>query len=136
VGRPAVLTIGYEGRTVPELIDVLRSAGATRLVDVRALPLSRVRGFSMMPLREELIKAGLTYAHVRAAGNPFRKDAGDVLGRYAQYVTERPEIVELVEDALTGHVGALLCVEADVAVCHRGILGAALAARGYRVRDL
>jgi hypothetical protein len=43
VATPSLFTIGYEGRTIDELVDRLRAAGIERVVDVRELPLSRRR---------------------------------------------------------------------------------------------
>ena len=40
-----IFTIGYEGTTVPEFIAALKGAGVERVIDVRALPLSRASGF-------------------------------------------------------------------------------------------
>ena len=40
-----IFTIGYEKSTQPELIAALQAAGVTRLIDVRAVPLSRRPGF-------------------------------------------------------------------------------------------
>jgi uncharacterized protein (DUF488 family) len=41
-----LVTVGYEWRSLGELVDALRAAGVERLIDVRELPLSRRRGFS------------------------------------------------------------------------------------------
>ena len=49
-----IFTIGYEGTTVPEFITALRRAGVERVIDVRALPLSRRPGFSKSPLKAAL----------------------------------------------------------------------------------
>ena len=49
-----IFTIGYEGATVPEFIATLQQAGVERVIDVRALPLSRRPGFSKSPLRAAL----------------------------------------------------------------------------------
>ena len=39
-------SIGYEGRTPEEFLDLLRKAGVTLVCDVRRNPISRKRGFS------------------------------------------------------------------------------------------
>ena len=49
-----IFTIGYEGATVDEFLTALRDAGVKRVIDVRALPLSRRAGFSKSPLRAAL----------------------------------------------------------------------------------
>ena len=41
-----IFTIGYEGATQPDFIAALRAAGVERVIDVRAVPLSRRPGFS------------------------------------------------------------------------------------------
>ena len=40
-GQTRIFTIGYEGATQAELIAALRQAGVERVIDVRAVPLSR-----------------------------------------------------------------------------------------------
>jgi len=61
-----LFTVGYEGRSIDELVDALRAAGVERLVDVRELPLSRRKGFSKTALGDTLRDAGIEYIHVRA----------------------------------------------------------------------
>lgn len=65
-----LFTVGYEQRTVSELLGALREAGARTLIDVRELPLSRRKGFSKTKLGEAAREAGLAYEHVRLLGNP------------------------------------------------------------------
>jgi len=53
-----LVTIGYEGRTAPELIDELVRAGVDVLVDVRFTPVSRKAGMSERRLGEALTAVG------------------------------------------------------------------------------
>ena len=53
-------TVGYEGRTLPQFVRLLREHGITRLVDVRERPASRKPGFSALPLLDALRKVGIT----------------------------------------------------------------------------
>ena len=136
-----LFTIGYQGRTVAELIGALRDAGAERLVDVRAFPSSRMKGFSKTPLAAALADAGIAYEHARALGNPRpmrdRYRSGDVTGGAAEYRAhiEREASAEL--DALAATLGTtatcVLCLERDHAACHRDVVAAALAARVPRL---
>ena len=48
-GTATVLTIGYQGRTLDELVGLLRAERVVALVDVRDVPWSHVRGFSKDP---------------------------------------------------------------------------------------
>ena len=125
-------TIGYEGRSLDEFVDILLEAGVERVVDVRELPLSRKRGFSKTVLSEALASHGIDYVHVRTAGNPHRSLRHDIkrcLAAYRSYLRENPRAVEDVMDALRGTRAALLCVEHEANACHRSVLASRLARR-------
>jgi uncharacterized protein (DUF488 family) len=138
---PTLFTIGYEGRSVDELVESLRKVGIDRVVDVRELPLSRRRGFSKSPLSSTLEGAGILYEHVRALGNPKpyrdRYKRGDVNGGAKDYRAHLHNgahwaLVELAE-SLTGSKTCLLCLEADHSQCHRAVIAGAVAERLPRV---
>ena len=112
--KTALFTIGYEGRALDEILAALAAAKIDRLIDIRALPLSRRRGFSKTPLRDALQGVGIEYLHLRSAGNPFRKDP-DAIEKYRDHLP--PQAVDDVAEAARGHRAALLCYEADVATC-------------------
>lgn len=131
---PKLFTVGYEGRSLDELIDELVGAGVERLVDVRELPLSRRRGFSKTALSEALRDAGIEYVHVKALGNPKpnreRYWAGDIEGGSAVYRKHlnngsRSALVELA-DTLGDARACLLCFERDHTECHRDVIVEAL----------
>src|SRR4051794_20207544 len=67
-----IFTIGYEGTTIGEFIAALEAAGVERVIDVRALPLSRRPGFSKSPLRAALEEMGIEYLHLKALGTPAK----------------------------------------------------------------
>lgn len=51
IGREMeLLTVGYESRTLPQLIRLLKEHEVTHLVDVRERPISRKKGFSALAL--------------------------------------------------------------------------------------
>jgi hypothetical protein len=54
-----LFTIGYEGVELKDFITALKAAGATVLLDVRELPISRRRGFSKNALKAALAEAGI-----------------------------------------------------------------------------
>lgn len=129
MGRTKLFTIGYEGRTLADMIEVLHAHAVDRVIDVRALPLSRRRGFSKTPLGTALVAGGIEYIHLRIAGNPyreFRDDPEKCLSLYGDHLAHSPEVIAAVTDAIHGHRAALLCVERDPRVCHRTILATAL----------
>jgi uncharacterized protein (DUF488 family) len=135
-GKSQLFTVGYEGRQLDELIAVLRSAEVDTVIDIRELPLSRRRGFSKTPLGHALREAGIEYVHLRVAGNPYRRE-DDALAKYAAHVKASSAVVTEVAETARGRRAALLCYEADVHECHRGILAPKVAAKlRCRVRDL
>ena len=139
-----IFTIGYEGATMSDFIDALTSAGVQRVIDVRALPLSRRPGFSKTPLRGALAEAGIDYVHLRALGTPAsgreaaRKGRHEELKRIYAGQLELPEAVAEGEQMLElarEKPSALLCFERDPGGCHRSLLLDAVAP-GSEVVDL
>ena len=123
-----IFTIGYEGATQPDLISALQQAGVERVIDVRAVPLSRKPGFSKNVLAASLREAGIDYVHLKALGTPpegreaARKGRLEVFQRVYAAQLETPEagleaaqMVALAEEKPS----ALLCFERDPAQCHR-----------------
>ena len=126
-----IFTIGYEGATQPELIAALQSAGVERLIDVRAVPLSRKPGFSKNILRNGLAEAGIDYVHLKALGTPpdgreaARKGRQADLERIYGGQLELPEAIAAAAQmrALAEEKpSALLCFEREPGGCHRALL--------------
>ena len=127
---PALVSLGYEGRTADELIANLRHESVTVLVDVRLTPLSRKPGLSKHRLAEALAAVGIQYVHLRALGNPpgnrpaFR--AGDPLSRkYYRSLLEEEDAAQAlkhVAELMDGGTVALLCFERDHESCHRHLV--------------
>src|SRR3954447_21338846 len=92
-----IYTIGYEGTTVPEFVAALLKAGVQRIIDVRALPLSRRPGFSKSPLRAALADADIEYVHLKALGTPTEGRTAARAGRYADLVRIYAGQLELPE---------------------------------------
>jgi uncharacterized protein (DUF488 family) len=131
-----IFTIGYEATTVPEFVAALRKAGVQRVIDVRALPLSRRPGFSKTPLRAALGEAGIEYVHLKALGTPAEGRAAARAGRHADLERIYAGQLELPEamaqsaqmlDLASEKPSALLCMEREPAHCHRTLLLKAVA---------
>lgn len=76
-----IYTIGYEATTMADFLAALQRAGVRRVIDVRALPLSRRPGFSKSSLAAHLAEVGIEYRHLKALGTPKRgRDAGKTYG--------------------------------------------------------
>jgi uncharacterized protein (DUF488 family) len=132
-----IFTIGYEGTTVPEFVAALKGAEVERVIDVRALPLSRRPGFSKSPLRTALEEAEIEYVHLKALGTPPEGRTAARAGRHADLERIYAGQLELPEaiaqsaqmlDLAREKPSALLCMERDPAHCHRTLLLNAVAA--------
>jgi uncharacterized protein (DUF488 family) len=129
-----VWTVGYQDRTVDDLIDVLTTAGVEVLVDVRLTPLSRNPGLSKRRLAARLHQVGIAYLHLPQLGNPrdnrdaFRRHDTTAVRRY-QAVLASPEGRDALEHLaeLAEHPVALMCFEHNASECHRALVADALA---------
>ena len=131
-----IFTIGYEGVTQAEFLAALNGAGVRRVIDVRALPLSRRPGFSKTPLRTALAEVGIDYVHLKALGTPpagreaARKGRQDELARIYAGQLELPEAIiagAQLLDLAAERPSALLCFEREPSGCHRSLLLKAVA---------
>ncbi|MES2442573.1 MAG: DUF488 domain-containing protein [Pseudomonadota bacterium] len=129
-----IFTIGYEATTMAEFIAALQAAGVERIIDVRAVPLSRRPGFSKNVLAASLKEAGIDYVGLKALGTPkLGRDAakkGDVATLEAVYEgqLELPEAqlqAAQMRELAAEKPSALLCFERDPSHCHRTLLLAA-----------
>jgi len=126
-----IFTIGYEGATVAEFVSALQKAQVERVIDVRALPLSRRPGFSKSSLRAALEEAGIEYLHFKALGTPAEGRAAARAGRHAdlqriyagqlelpEAIAQSAQMLELAREKPS----ALLCMEREPRRCHRTLL--------------
>lgn len=123
-----VLTIGYEGCTISDVLDELKAVGVTLLIDVRAVPQSRKPGFSKRQLAAGLDERGIAYVHLQALGTP--KPGRDAVRAghpermepiFREHMRSDRAQVELAQARqLTREQRAcLLCFEQDPMHCHR-----------------
>lgn len=125
-----LVSIGYEGKTVGDLVAKLLEQQVQVLVDVRLTPLSRKPGLSKTKLSKALAAVGIAYVHHRALGNPkdnragFRAGEPESRARYRDVLdtTAATDALAHVCELLDGGVVALLCFEHDHAECHRDIV--------------
>src|SRR5215207_10357401 len=135
--KRTLFTIGYEGADVDRFL--------ATVADVRAVALSRKKGFSKNQLRDNLAEAQIGYRHFIDLGTPKAgRDAaraGDT-GRMHRIFCEQlasgaaqAQLEELAELAGKEPI-CLLCFERDPAQCHRRIVAERLAKRGFKTVDL
>ena len=125
----------------------LEAAGVERVLDVRFRPQSRRPGMSKTRLGALLAEHGIAYEHRRALGTPpdlrFLYRSGRVAEgaeglRAHVRASAAGDLDALAAELDTGPRTALLCLEADPAVCHRSVLADELRLRrsGLQVVDL
>ena len=126
-----IFTIGYEATTMEEFRAALRCAGVERVIDVRAVPISRRPGFSKNILAASLREVGIEYVHLKNLGTPKPgRDAakkGDVATLRTVYANQlglpeaQAEVAQMLALAAE-KPSALLCFEREPGHCHRTLL--------------
>jgi uncharacterized protein (DUF488 family) len=140
-----IQTCGYEGLTIADFIKRLIASGTQTVIDVRANPLSRKRGFSKNALAENLKAAGIAYLHAPEMGcpKPIRdryRDNGDWAAYtrdFLAYIRKQREAVADVASIAVKKKACLVCFEADFNFCHRTFVARAVATlQGMRISHL
>jgi uncharacterized protein (DUF488 family) len=132
-----LLTIGYEGRTIQDVLSMLIEAQVGLLIDVRALPQSRKPGFSKRQLAAGLDEKGIPYVHLQGLGTP--KPGRDAVRAGHPEIMEQIFREHMTSDRAQADLGqakqlvretrvCLLCFERDPACCHRRIVADMIAA--------
>ncbi len=143
--RKIIYTIGYEGKTIEKLIEILRNNNISVLVDVRELPLSRKNGFSKKALKEHLTKAGIEYISLKELGSPKElrhslRDKTIKIGEfkelYRKYLNEHPNALKRLEEIAMSKLTVIMCYEANWQVCHRSVIAEFLERDGFEVIHL
>jgi len=143
-GRTGVANIGYQGRTIAELVEALEADGVARVVDIRADPVSRRPEFNAKRLELSLRDAGIEYVPLGELGIPRevrkgpegKSGKGALLEWYTRHLDANPELVGRLVEMSKGPRIAMLCYEHVESECHRGVLSERLRAAGIRVDAL
>ena len=124
-----LFTIGYEGRSIDEYLNILIKNNIKLLCDVRKNPLSRKYGFSKKSLQSALTKLKITYLHTPELGvdSHLRKNLNESKDYEKLFSFYRKEIlpyrtIEMnkIKKALSEKQRiALTCFEAQPKCCHR-----------------
>lgn len=138
-------TIGYQGRTVDELISILKDRGINLLADIRKDPYSRYRKeFNKNLLASKLEVANIKYIHISGLGvKRVERQKLEQTGDYENYFKSYEEslgihpefLFELAE--LSGENSiCLMCFERDYTHCHRRVIADKLVEEGLKVIHL
>lgn len=140
-----IYTIGYEGTDIDRFIETLKVVGVDTLADVRAVPISRKKGFSKTSLMSRLALAGIHYRHFQGLGDPkegreaarsgHHDDFRRIYSHHLAQVAVQKELHALVDEVRIGTV-CMMCFERSPAGCHRSMIGAELQEQGITVFDL
>jgi uncharacterized protein (DUF488 family) len=125
----ALLTIGYEGRSIEGYLNILLRAGVTILCDVRKNAFSHKYGFSKGTLKKGCDGIGIRYEHLPELGIASDSRRGlesraDYESLFARYEREMLPSQTAALDRLRTWVGegarvALTCFEHSPQLCHR-----------------
>jgi uncharacterized protein (DUF488 family) len=125
-----LFTIGYEGKSIDDFLEILVNNEIHMIFDVREIPFSRKKGFSKAPLSEALKSENIDYYSFKELGSP--KDIREELHRtnnyenffkeYIEYLNNNPQNLESIINAINMNGDkniCLLCFEKDYNYCHR-----------------
>lgn len=129
--KQTLSTIGYEGATIQEFVAALQHASVRLVIDVRAVPLSRKKGFSKNQLSEFLRAHRIEYVHLKGLGDPKEGREAARAGNYALFEKifgkhmrsdDATEALEVAAALIREKRACLMCYEADYERCHRTIV--------------
>lgn len=142
-----IYTVGHSTRTLDEFVELLRSYGVERLVDVRTIPRSRHNPqFNKETLAKFLRNRRIAYRHLSELGGLRHAHADSVntgwrnasFRGFADYM-QTPEFTAAVAKLVklgAEKPTAIMCAESVPWRCHRSLIGDALLVRGLEVRDI
>ncbi len=126
---PHLFTIGYEGRSIDEYLNILIQNGVRMLIDVRANGISMKPEFSSKRLAGYCNLVGIEYKHHPAIGIASEKRKGFynkamLFKDYRKELREdkADELISLYNDVLSGKRVAFTCFERLPSQCHRHVL--------------
>lgn len=140
-----VYTIGYEGTDIDRFISTLKAVGVSVLADVRAVAISRKKGFSKTRLRVRLEAEGISYVHLVELGDPKAGREAARAGNIAEFkriysahlkLPNSMAAFNVLHETVQTESVCMLCFERDPATCHRTLIADRLRARGLEIFDL
>ena len=126
-----LFTIGYEGRSLENFVNLLIHNNVKMVCDVRKNPLSRKFGFSRTSLNHVLPNVGIAYINIQELGiesdkrtNLNSKRDYDILFQeYKQMLPKREAFIKKVFDLYKQYRRiALMCYEKEAEMCHRHVI--------------
>jgi uncharacterized protein (DUF488 family) len=138
-----IVTLGYEGRKLDQFLLILKGNNVRRLIDVRNNPFSLKPGYSKNQLEKSLDTIGVSYLHFPELGiessrrKNLTKDGLALLFQaYEQELDAKRSVLTRIKELAQKEKVALMCFEANVADCHRGVIAQRFRSEGLNVIDL
>lgn len=140
-----VYTMGYEGTDIDRFVATLKTVGVRVLADVRAVALSRKKGFSKTALKARLEGEGISYLHFAELGDPKSGREAARAGKMGEFrsiytkhlrASKAQAAVKVLAETVNKSPTCLLCFERDPTVCHRSLITQSLKTFGVTAFDL
>jgi uncharacterized protein (DUF488 family) len=139
-----VFTLGYQGRDLNEVLQIVQRHDIEQVLDVRENATSKKPGFAAGELKQVLAGIGVVYAHLPELGCAsesrqalWRGESEEAfLDDYRRRLAERPEAFANLVHRIRSASTLLLCLERDPSRCHRAVLVEKLRAAGIVSQDL
>ena len=141
--KKCLFTIGYEGRSIDEYLNLLIKNNIKVLCDVRKNPLSRKYGFSKQSLQKNLAQLNIQYLHIPHLGinSHLRKNLEteqDYKKLFSVYKKEvlpfsRSELDHILNYLNNKKRIALTCFEAEPEMCHRHCISSTLQKKNHNL---
>lgn len=147
VKNATIYTIGHSTHPIEVFLEMLKSFGIKKLVDVRRFPGSRkFPQFNQDTLRDSLKEIGITYIYEVNLGGRRKvtKDSKNTAWRnisfqaYADYMKtqEFKSVVINLEKIASEEPAVYMCSEAVWWRCHRSMISDYLKVRGWNVQHI
>ncbi len=142
-----LFTVGHSTRAIEEFLELLKSHGVKRVIDVRTIPRSRHNPqFNREALGPSLRAAGIGYTHLKKLGGLRHAKPGSInrgwrnasFRGFADYMLT-PDFESGLKRAMKlakTKPCALMCAEAVPWRCHRSLIADALVVRGVPVEHI
>jgi uncharacterized protein (DUF488 family) len=138
-----IVTLGYEGRKLDQFLLILKGNNIRRLIDVRNNPFSLKPGYSKNQLEKSLDTIGVSYLHLPELGIESRRRKNltkdgltSLFQTYERELDSKKSVLARIKELAQKERVALMCFEANVADCHRGVIAKRLRKDGLDVVDL
>jgi uncharacterized protein (DUF488 family) len=139
-----VFTLGYQGRNLRQVLEIIQRHRVEQVLDVRDNASSKKPGFAAAELKEAFAQIRVSYFHLPALGCSsgsrhalWRGESREsFLDDYRRRLAERPQAFADLVHRIRSANTLLLCLERDPVRCHRAVLVERLHEEGISSQDL